>query len=313
MVTDAIRVQRLTKRFDECLAVDSVDFKVPQGEILGFLGPNGAGKTTTQRMLTGVLRPTDGKAYVLGHDVVRDPSGAKQRMGVVPEIANPYLELSGWKNLMLMGELCDVPGNLRHERGRDLLERFDLWDRRNDRAKTYSKGMRQRLMLAMALVHEPRVLFLDEPTAGLDVLSRRLIHSTVRQLAGHGVTTFYTTHNIEEANMLCHRVAIIREGRLAAVDTPERLKATIAESQRVQVAFSARIVPGDLVALPGVTHVESAGDKFDIYTGAPGELCRHVVDFARERGLEIVSLNTLGPSLEDVFLRLTGEARKEGN
>jgi len=311
-VTKAIRVEGLTKRFDECLAVDRIGFEVPHGEILGFLGPNGAGKTTTQRMLTGILTPTEGEAFILGHDVARDPVGAKQHIGVVPEVANPYLELSGWKNLMLMGELCGVSRGLREERGKALLKRFDLWNRRSSRAKTYSKGMRQRLMLAMALIHEPRVLFLDEPTAGLDVLSRRLIHSTVKQLAGDGVTTFYTTHNIEEANLLCHRVAIIREGRLAAVDTPERLKAAIAESQRVQVAFSGQASPSELASLPAVTHVESAGDKLDLYTGAPGELCQHVVDFARDRGLEIVSLNTLGPSLEDVFLRLTGNTREEG-
>ena len=134
----------------------------------------------------------------------------------------------------------------------------------------------------------------------------------MKELAADGVTTFYTTHNIEEANLLCHRVAIISQGRLAAVDTPEHLKATIAESQRVQVAFSGRVAPVDLATLPGVTHVEGAGDKVDLYTGTPGALCRHVVDFARERSLEIVSLNTLGPSLEDVFLRLTGETRKEG-
>jgi ABC-2 type transport system ATP-binding protein len=307
----AIRVQGLTKRFGDCLAVDSISFDVPQGEILGFLGPNGAGKTTTQRMLTGVLGPTSGDAYVLEHDVSRDPVGAKEHIGVVPEVANPYLELSGWKNLMLMGELCGVARRKRHEQGRALLERFDLWGRSNDRARTYSKGMRQRLMLAMALIHEPRVLFLDEPTAGLDVISRRLIHSTVKQLAEDGVATFYTTHNIEEANLLCHRVAIICEGRLAAVDTPERLKAAFAESQRVQVAFSETIQAEALSSLQGVTHVEKTGDKLELYTGSPGRVCRHLVDFARDRSMEIVSLNTLGPSLEDVFLRLTGN-RQEG-
>jgi ABC-2 type transport system ATP-binding protein len=239
--------------------------------------------------------------------MAQDPVAAKERIGVVPEVANPYLDLSGWQNLMLMGELYGISRAGRQERARVLLESFDLWERRNDRAKAYSKGMRQRLMLAMALIHEPRVLFLDEPTAGLDVLSRRLIHSTVRQLAKDGVTTFYTTHNIEEANVLCDRVAIIYNGRLAAVDTPERLKAAFAESQSVQVAFADEVVPGDLEALPGVTHVEKTGDKLELYTGAPGEVCRHLLDFAQNHNTHIVSLNTIGPSLEEVFLRLTGQ------
>jgi ABC-2 type transport system ATP-binding protein len=308
----AIRVERLAKRFGDCLAVDSISFDVPQGEILGFLGPNGAGKTTTQRMITGVLAPTSGDAYVLEHNVSRDPVAAKERIGVVPEVANPYLELSGWKNLMLMGDLCGVPRGKRNQRGRTLLERFDLWDRRADHARAYSKGMRQRLMLAMALIHEPRVLFLDEPTAGLDVLSRRLIHATVRQLATDGVTVFYTTHNIEEANVLCHRVAIINGGRLAAVDTPERLKAAFARSQRVQVAFAEAVEPEDLSSLPGVAHAESTGDKIELYTDSPGRLCQHLMDFARGRNMEIVSLNTLGPSLEEVFLLLTGNRREGG-
>ena len=304
---DAICAESLSKRFGECLAVDRVSFSVPPGQILGFLGPNGAGKTTTQRMLTGVLVPTEGSAYVLGHNMAQDPVVAKERIGVVPEVANPYLDLSGWHNLMLMGELYGMARSRRHERAQVLLEDFDLWERRDDRAKTYSKGMRQRLMLAMALIHEPRVLFLDEPTAGLDVLSRRLIHSTVRQLAQGGVTTFYTTHNIEEANVLCDRVAIIYNGSLAAVDTPERLKAAFAESQSVQVAFADAVVPDDLESLPGVTHVEKTGDKIELYTGAPGAVCRHLLDFAQDRNTHIVSLNTVGPSLEEVFLRLTGQ------
>lgn len=311
-MTDTIRVQSLTKVFGECVAVDHISFGVAAGEILGFLGPNGAGKTTTQRVLTGVIPPTQGSAYVLGHDMASDPVGAKENIGVVPEVANPYLELTGWKNVMFMGEICGVSRRRRQERAETLLKRFDLWDRRRDRARTYSKGMRQRLMLAMALIHEPRVLFLDEPTAGLDVRSRRLIHATVTQLANDGVTTFYTTHNIEEANLLCHRVAIIYQGRLAAVDTPERLKATFAESQRVQVAFSSPVSPEDLARLPGAAHVEKLGDKLEVYTSAPGALCRPLLDFARDRGLDIVSLSTLGPSLEEVFLRLTTD-KPEGS
>ena len=301
----AVAAEGLTRLYGEQMAVDHISFEVHRGEIFGFLGPNGAGKTTTQRMLTGVLPPSEGHAYVLDHDMVRDPLGAKEHIGVVPEAANPYLELSGWGNLMLFGELYGVPRRRRQERGEALLREFDLWERRHDRVRAYSKGMRQRLMLAMALVHEPEALFLDEPTSGLDVASRRLIHSIVRRLASEGAAVFYTTHNIEEANLLCDRVAIICRGRLAAVDSPEALKTAFADSQAVEVAFASPLDLEELPALPQVTRAEKQGDRLCLYTSSPGAVVAHVVDLARERDLEIIALSTLGPSLEEVFLRLT--------
>ncbi len=300
-----IRVSNLSRRFGQRVAVDNVSFEVNEGEIFGFLGPNGAGKTTTQRILTGILPPSDGRVFVLDHDMVSDPLGAKEHVGVVPEVANPYLEMSGWQNMMLTGELYDVNKRTCHERAEKLLRDFELWERRFDRAKSYSKGMRQRLMLAMALLHQPQVLFLDEPTAGLDVASRRLIHGMVKQLAAQGVTIFYTTHNIEEANVLCDRVAIIREGRIAAIDSPEALKAHFSRSQSVVVAFDKPADPQSICSLAGVNRVEKEGDKLRLYTACPGTVVAEVVGFARSRSLDIISLNTLGPSLEEVFVALT--------
>ncbi len=299
-----IRAVNLTRRFGERTAVDNLSFEVRAGELFGFLGPNGAGKTTTQRLLTGVLPPSAGQAFVLDEDMARNPLAAKENVGVVPEVANPYLELSAWGNLMLFSELYGLSRRRRAERAEELLREFDLWERRREVTKAYSKGLRQRLMLAMALIHEPRVLFLDEPTAGLDVASRRLIHARVRSLAEHGVTVFYTTHNIEEANLLCDRVAIIREGRLVAVDTPENLKSAFARSQSVQVTFAEPVRPEDLFGMPGGTHGEKEGDKLRLYTDEPGALIEHLAAFACARGLSIVSLNTLGPSLEEVSVRL---------
>ncbi len=301
-----IRVDNLTRRYGERTAVNHVSFEVAAGELFGFLGPNGAGKTTTQRMLTGVLPPSEGTAYVLDHDMARDPLGAKEHLGVVPEVANPYLEMTGWQNLMLAGELYGMKRSARTQRAEELLRELQLWDRRADRAKTYSKGMRQRLMLAMALLHQPDILFLDEPTAGLDVMSRRNIHQTVKNLTRSGVTVFYTTHNVEEANVLCDRVAIISEGRLAAVDTPEALKSHFAESQSVQVAFASPVKPEALSDIPTVAHVEKEGDKLRLFTSQPGRAATEIALFAQRQGLEIVSLNTLGPSLEEVFLSITG-------
>jgi len=300
-----VAAEGLTRHYGELLAVDHISFKVRTGEIFGFLGPNGAGKTTTQRMLTGVLPPSDGHAYVLDHDMALDPMGAKEHIGVVPEAANPYLELSGWQNLMLFAELYGVPSRRRRERAEALLREFDLWERRHDRVRAYSKGLRQRLMLTIALIHEPEVIFLDEPTAGLDVASRRTIYSAVRQLASVGTTIFYTTHNIEEANMLCNRVAIICRGRLAAVDSPKVLKAAFADTQAVEVAFNIPLDLEEMPALPQVSRTEKQGDKFHLYTSSPGAAVAGVVDFARERDLQIIALSTLGPSLEEVFVRLT--------
>ncbi len=305
-----IRAENLTRCYGPRLAVDHISFSVRAGEIFGFLGPNGAGKTTTQRMLVGVLPPTEGSVQVLDHDMVTDPLGAKEHIGVVPEVANPYLELSGWQNLMFAGELYGLDKRTRASRAEELLHGFELWERRADPARRYSKGMRQRLMLAMALIHRPNVLFLDEPTAGLDVSSQRLIHRMVQQLAKNEAAVFYTTHNIEEANVLCDRVAIISGGQLAAIDTPEALKATFASSQAVQVAFDRPVAPEELAGLPQVSRVEKQGDKLHLYTSSPGDTAGAVVDFARGNDLAIVSLNTQGPSLEEVFVRLTASGER---
>jgi ABC-2 type transport system ATP-binding protein len=303
----AIRVENLTMLYGGRLAVDRISLEVGSDEVFGLLGPNGAGKTTTQRILAGVLPPTGGIVHVLDHDMVKNPIGAKQHIGVVPELANPYMELSGWQNLIFMGELYGLNSRVRRERAESLLRDLKLWERRNDLAKRYSKGMRQRLVFAMAMLHGPRILFLDEPTAGLDVESRRMILQTVRRLASQGVTIFYTTHNIEEANVLCTRVAIIREGRLVAMDRPEILKSTFMGSQSVVVAFRGVVNIEPIMKLEGAGRVESQGDKVVIYTSSPGEMVTQVVNFARDQQLEILSVNTHGPSLEEVFLSLAGD------
>jgi ABC-2 type transport system ATP-binding protein len=306
---NVIRVQNLTLYYGRHLAVDHIEFEVNAGEIFGFLGPNGAGKTTTQRILTGLLPPTEGNAYVLDHDMAKDPLGAKAHIGVVPEVANPYPELSGWRNLMFTGELYDLDSRILKSRAETALKDFGLWERRHEPARHYSKGMKQRLMLAMALLHHPQVLFLDEPTAGLDVESRRMIHRSVKRLTDDGMGVFYTTHYIEEANTLCDRVAIIRQGRIVASDTPEALKSAFVGSQSVLVGFDVPVDPATIESLEGVTHVEKQADKLRLFTQSPGPVTTRVVDFARRESLEILSLNTLGPSLEEVFVSLSKGGR----
>jgi len=307
--SSAIEAERLTKRYGDLLAVDGVSFAVQAGEIFGFLGPNGAGKSTTVRMLTTLLEPTSGRLLVGGFDVQRQPYQAKRQLGLVPEESNVYTELSAWDNLMFSAQLYRVPRGERERRAADQLRTFDLYEKRHVKAQQYSKGMRRRLTIAMALIHQPAILFLDEPTSGLDVQSAQTIKRTVRELNGNGTTIFLTTHQIEEANQLCDRVAIISHGRIAAVDSPERLKQTLESVQAVEVAFD-RAGPGMeavLRGLAGVTEIAKQGDKWRLYTAEPPALLPLLFDFARQRDLRIITLNTLGPSLEDVFLHVTGQ------
>ena len=217
----AIESTNLTRRFNGLCAVDHISFTVEAGEIFGFLGPNGAGKTTTIRMLTGQLRPTEGRAKVMGCDVVEQRQALKPQIGVVWEYQNLYERLSARDNLLFAARLYGVdPGRVSA-----MLARVGLLDRAKDRLKDFSNGMKQRLLVARGLLHSPKVLFLDEPTRGLDPGVAREIRSLIGELAGEGVTVFLTTHYMDEADKLSDRVAIVDHGRIVALDTPQRLKA----------------------------------------------------------------------------------------
>ncbi|HID93114.1 MAG TPA: ATP-binding cassette domain-containing protein [bacterium (Candidatus Stahlbacteria)] len=302
----AIRVEELTKYYGNILAVDRISFYVERGEIFGFLGPNGAGKTTTVRILTGILKPDEGAAFLLGTNIARDPVRAKQFISVVPEVSNVYGDLSAWQNLMLMGKLYGVSKNQRKEKAASLLEKLGLYERKDEKTRRFSKGMKQKLLVAMALINQPQVLFLDEPTSGLDVQSARFIRETIMELKRNGTTIFLTTHNIEEANLVCDRVAIINEGKVAAIDSPEKLKGTIQRTQSIEVAFDKMLT--DLSwfeKIPKVNRIQRLGDKLRLYTEAPNDVICHLVEYGKANRLNFISLNTLGPSLEDVFVKLT--------
>jgi len=303
---DIIRAVNLVREFDGFRAVDEISFQVEKGEIFGLLGPNGAGKTTTIRMLTGVLKPTRGRAYIGNHDIQESPIRAKQMMGIVPEMANAYIDLSAMNNLLLMGELYGVGRDQRKRKAETLLKDFQLYDRRDDKVKTFSKGMKQRVILGMALMNDADILFLDEPTGGLDVESTRLIRYIIRQYNQSGTTIFLTTHNIEEANMLCDRTAIMNYGRIVAVDRPEKLKNTIQSTSSVEIAFHKAVNEDDL-HFEGVSSMEKAGDKYRLFCKQVEKILPKLVRYAEETDNEILSLRTLGPSLEDVFVKLTEE------
>ena len=290
------------------MAVDHISFQVKKGELFGFLGPNAAGKTTTIRMLTGVIKPDEGTASILSYDILREGLKTRQLMGIVPEMANAYVDLSAWNNLMLIGELYGVPKKKRQEIASRLLKEFGLYERRKHLVRGFSRGMKQKLLLCMALINEPQILFLDEPTSGLDVESQRLIKDMIRELNKSGATVFLTTHNMEEANQLCDRIAIINHGKIAAIDSPERLRLRSSGLQSIEVSFDKVVSVEDLSKVHGVKEAKKTGDKIRLYVDEPSAVLDKLVDFARSKRLKIISLNTLAPTLEDVFLKLVKES-----
>jgi ABC-2 type transport system ATP-binding protein len=231
-----IRASNLTKYYGKNLAVDRVSFEVTKGEVFGFLGPNGAGKTTTIRMLTGLSKPADGKASILGLDIASQIAEIKKHTGVVPEVSNLYDELSGFDNLLFMSQLYGVPRTQRRKRAEKLLKTFRLYERKNNLFRTFSRGMKRALTIAAALIHNPEILFLDEPTVGLDVVAARSLRNLIFNLRQQGITIFLTTHYLEEADLLCDRVAILVKGRILAIDTPQALK-TKTNKKSLEEAF----------------------------------------------------------------------------
>jgi len=307
-VDNAIETKNLTKYYDKLLAVDHINFETKKGEVFGFLGPNGAGKTTTIRMLTGISKPTEGTATVMGYDIQRQPIQAKEQMGIVPDVSNIYNELSAWNNLVFTGKLYDLPKELRDTKAEELLKMFGLYERRREKVQGFSRGMKRRICIAMALMNRSSIVFLDEPTSGLDVQSVLIIRETIRKLNQEGLTIFITTHNLEEASQMCDRVAIINRGKIAAIDTPEKLKRTIQGLQSVEVAFASTPVNAlnDLEEFPYVREVVKEGDKFRLFTDDPSSVLASVWTYSQSNNLNLITVNTLGPSLEDVFVNLTG-------
>jgi ABC-2 type transport system ATP-binding protein len=307
----AIEVSHLVKKFGTLTALNGIDFSVGEGETFGFLGPNGAGKTTTIRILTGISKPTSGKASIFGHDIERETIAARQSMGIVSENSNIYDDLTAWQNMMFSAELYHVGRKEREKKATELLTVLGLYDRRNDKAHGFSKGMKRRLTLAMGLVNSPRLLFLDEPTSGLDVQSNLIIRDVITDLVREKVTVFLTTHNIEEANVMCDRVAIINKGNIVAIDSPESLKKTIQSVQSIEVSFDHNSADqlDELANLPMVNDVQKTGDKFKLYTENPSGVIEAVMTYAHAHNLKVMSITTLGPSLEDVFIKLTGLKR----
>jgi len=304
-----IQASDLCKFYGQILAVDHIHFEVEKGEIFGFLGPNGAGKTTTIRMLTGLSKPTDGKASVLGFDVNSEIVKAKGYIGVVPEMSNLYDELSAMDNLLFMAQLYGVPRTQRRERAEELLKTFGLYERKDSLFRTFSRGMKRALVIAAALIHSPEILFLDEPTVGLDVVASRSLRNLIGNLRQQGITIFLTTHYLEEADLLCDRVAILVGGRIVKTDSPRVLKAAAEEESVVEFSFegeSSGLSEALSNRLPGVKIVAVDHDRVRIYGGILADVVDSVLQSAKDKSIEIVSIKSIQPSLEDAFIKMTG-------
>ncbi len=295
----------LTKTFGNITAVNHVSFAVRKREFFGFLGPNGAGKTTTIRMLIGLLTPDSGVVLIDGIDIRKNPIKAKMKMGVIPEMGNIYVDLTAKQNIILSGRFYGFPKKLLEKKADELLAQFGLYERKNDLVKNFSRGMKQRVNIASAIIHDPEILFLDEPTSGLDVQSQRLIKTIVNQMNEKGTTIFLTTHNIEEANQLCTRIAIIHKGEIAVIDSPEKLRSTFDTTQSVEMSFDKTFDDKLVEENDLVNRVEKMGDRWKLYTNNPDRLVKHLTKYAEEHGLTIISLEICRPSLEDAFVKFT--------
>jgi len=307
-----ISVSGLTKYYNGLAAINGIDLDVKEGEVFGFLGPNGAGKTTTIRVLTGLSKPSAGTAQVLGCDIRTGITLARREFGVVPELSNLYDELTALQNLVFMAQLYGVPRIQRVKRAEELLKAFGLFGKRDAGFNTLSRGMKRGLTIAAALLHSPRLLFLDEPTVGLDVVNARSLRSLLQELNEQGVTIFLTTHYLDEADLLCDRIAILVQGRVVALDTPDNLKRMVELEPACEVRFvtMSEETISELGALNGVRRAEKLGDNVRLYGESMAFLTETIFNYGRQKGLGIAFIGSVKPTLEDAFVQLTGMSRE---
>ena len=310
----AVEVEQLVKKFGDFTAVDGVSFTVPQGEIFGLLGPNGAGKTTLIRMLTTLTPPTSGTARVGGHDVRTDPDGVRQSIGVIPQALTSDPELTAEENLLIHAKLYGVPAKRRPALLRELLEAVDLTNFGQSLVATFSGGMRRRLEVARGLVHSPKILFLDEPTTGLDPVSRSNVWEMIQKLKNQaGLTLLLTTHYMDEADKLCDRIAIVDHGHLEALDTPTRLKDSVPGTDVVEAEFEG--APANwheiLTALPQVAAVTEQDGVVRLSSNSGPDTVGALMEAASKNRVKVRRVGVQGTTLDDVFLHYTGRQLRD--
>ena len=311
---NAIEVEHLTKRFGELVAVNDVSFTVPRGELFGLLGPNGAGKTTLIRMLTTLTPPTSGTARIAGHDILREPNAVRQAIGVIPQAHTSDPELTAEENLLIHAKLYGVPAGERKALIERLLAAVDLEKFSTELVRNFSGGMRRRLEIARGLVHSPSMLFLDEPTTGLDPVSRANVWEMIRKLREQSsLTILLTTHYMDEADRLCDRIAIVDHGRLVALDTPARLKDSVPGTDVVEAEFVGAPANwlDELRNLAQVAGVTQRNGVTHIASHNGPETVAALMDRARERGVTVKKVTVQSTTLDDVFLHYTGRQLRD--
>jgi len=304
------------KQTVEVKAVDGISFEIPRGEFFGLLGPNGAGKTTTIGILTTRVLPTGGRALVDGIDVQRDPVAVKRRIGVCPQVNNLDRSLTGRENLVFHAEYFGIPRRVREQRAQELLDRFQLAERADEKPTVYSGGMAQRLKIARALMHDPAILFLDEPTTGLDPQARRAIWDLLRELNAKGQTIFLTTHYMDEADQLCQRIAIMDKGKVLQRGTPAALKSGVPGGYLIELQVQSADgavsrLASALPELPGVVEVKAQNNTVRVYADKAEGLLVNAMRVAGEHGVVVTDAHVSEPSLENLFLHLTGRSLRE--
>jgi ABC-2 type transport system ATP-binding protein len=305
---DIVKVKELAKFYGSTLAVDHISFDVKEGEVFGFLGPNGAGKTTTIRMMVGLTQPNSGTAVINGHDVLKESVEVKKTIGLVPETSNLYGELTALENLVYQAELYGVPRKERRVKSIKLIEEFGLKEYQERPFQALSRGLKRRLTIAAALIHDPKILFLDEPTTGLDVMSARGLRKLILDSKKKGLTIFLTTHYIPEAESLCDRIAMIVKGKVRVIDTPESIKAQIKETEILEIGLDRMTedLKNKLLSMQGIEEVLIAENRIRFHTKKLDQITHPVIKVFEEHGAKIETINTLSPSLEDAFVRITG-------
>ena len=310
-----LHVRDLVKKYGNFTAVKGISFDIKEGEIFSLLGPNGAGKTTTISILSTLYAPTSGDASIGGHSVTKDPMAVKEVIGVVPQDLALYEELTARENLVFWGQMYGLSGKALNSRVDEVLQQIGLTDKAKNRVKTYSGGMKRRVNIGVGLLHKPRLLFMDEPTVGIDPQSRRAILDTVKDLNKQGMTVLYTTHYMEEAQELSDRVGIIDHGELIALGTQDELTKQVGETDTLILHVGENddpeILAGSLKGLQGVQHAEASDRSVAIVTPSAEEILAAVVTKANERGIKIRTMEIREPNLEAVFLNLTGRALRD--
>jgi len=314
-MSSILEVKDLVKKYGDFTAVNGISFDIKEGEIFSLLGPNGAGKTTTISVLSTLFTPTSGDAIVCGHSVKKDPMAVRNAIGVVPQDLALYEDLTARENLSFWGQMYGLSGRELNTRINEVLDQIGLADKAKLRIKTYSGGMKRRVNIGVGLLHKPRVLFMDEPTVGIDPQSRRAILDSVKELNRNGMTVLYTTHYMEEAQELSDRVGIIDHGELIALGTQAELTRQVGETDtlvlHVGEAEDPQPLADALKSLHGVTRADVTDHEVAIITPAAEELLAPAVTRANELGIKIHSIDIREPNLEAVFLHLTGRALRD--